>query len=449
MSDFNELSMEGRLATPADPDWDEARAAWNLAADQRPEAVALVAGAEDVASVVRFAAANDLRVTAQSTGHGATSHGPMEGVILIKTGSMRAVEVDPERKTARVEAGAQARDLAAAAGEHGLCFLPGSATTTGVAGYTLGGGLGWLGRAHGFACNSVAAIELVTADGEAKKVDGSSDDDLFWALRGGGGGFAVVTALHLELLPIAEVYAGAILYPGELGAEAIRSYRDWAAGLGDEATTMVRFLHPPDFPHVPEPIRDRHLLMIGATVIGDREAGERTIAPMRELGEPIIDTFDQIPASALGAIAMDPEDPIPGAGHHALVADLPDEAIDAFVSVAGVDAKSPLIAAILRQLGGAFGREPENAGALARLDAGWSLFGVGPAPMPEVAEAVNAHLDRLIEALQPWETDGSYLNFDDRPAGLDEIFDAETYSRLAEVKRRWDPDDLIRANHAV
>lgn len=449
MSDYSGLSMDGRLVTPGDPAWDEARAAWNLAADQRPDAVAFPVGTDDVASIVRFAAANDLGVAAQATGHGAVALGPLEGTILVRTDRMRSIDVEPERRTARVEAGVQARDLASAAGEHGFSFLPGAAPTPSVTGYTLGGGLGWLGRAHGFACNRVAAIELVTAAGESKTVDNANDEDLFWALRGGGGGFAIVTALHLDLLGIAEVYAGMVIYPGEVGSEAIRAFRDWTAALDDETTAIVRFAHPPDLPHVPEPIRDRHLLAIGAAVIGDREAGEPIVAPIRGLGEPIIDSFGQIPASALGTIAMDPEDPVPGIGHHTLLAELPDEAIDAFVSLAGADAGSPLISAEVRHLGGALGRAPENAGALAKLDAGFSFFGVGPGATPELADAVDSRLDQVVEALEPWAADGGYLNMAERPAGLDAIFDPETCARLAEVKRRWDPDDLIRANHAV
>jgi FAD/FMN-containing dehydrogenase len=313
MAAFEELKIDGRVATPSDPDWDEARLAWNLVADQRPEAVVFAESAADVAATIRFAADRDLRVAGQGTGHGAAALTALDGTILLKTERMREIEVDAGARTARVEAGVLSMELGAAAGAHGLCFLPGSAIDVGVVGYTLGGGLSWLGRRHGFACNNVRAIELVTAAGEPVTVGADSEPDLFWALRGGGGGYAIVTALQLDLLPIAEVYAGALLFPAEAGAEGVRIYRDWAETVSEDVTSVVRFLRPPPMPDVPEPIRDRPLLTIDAACIGGREEGEATIAPLREIGEPIMDTFDQIPTAGLGKIHMDPEQPVPAA----------------------------------------------------------------------------------------------------------------------------------------
>ncbi len=169
--------------------------------------------------------------------------------------------------------------------------MPGSSPDVGVTGYTLGGGLSWLGRRYGFACNRVQAIELVTADGEPRTVDAENEPDLFWALRGGGGGYAIVTALQVRLIPIAEIYAGALVFPAELGAEAVRAYRDWAAGVSDDVTSVVRFVTPPPIPDVPEPIRGRPLLTIDGACIGSQAAGEEIVAPLRELGETIMDTW--------------------------------------------------------------------------------------------------------------------------------------------------------------
>ena len=208
MTDFTGLSIEGRIATPGDADWDEARMAWNLATDQRPEAVALAASPEDVAATVAFAAANDLKVAGQGTGHGSAGLPALDGTILIKTAAMRGVEVDPGAQTARVEAGVLSLEVGEAANAHGLVGMPGSSPDVGVVGYTLGGGLSWFARKHGFACNRVTAIELVTAEGEQRTVDAENGADLFWALCGGGGGYAIVTALHIALLPIAEAYGG-------------------------------------------------------------------------------------------------------------------------------------------------------------------------------------------------------------------------------------------------
>jgi FAD/FMN-containing dehydrogenase len=276
MTDFTGLAVAGRIATPDDSDWDQARLAWNLAADQQPIAVVVAESAEDVAATVGFAAGNDLKVAAQGTGHGAAPLAALDGTILLKTERMRGVKIDPNAGTARVEAGVLSLELAEAAGEHGMCSLPGSSPDVGVIGYTLGGGLSWLGRRYGFACNRVRAIELVTAEGEPRTVDAENDADLFWALRGGGGGYAVVTALHVNLLPIDEIYAGALVFPAEVGAEAVRAYRDWAAGVPEEVTSVVRFLTPPPIPDVPEPIRGKPLLTIdGACVGGQAEAKRR------------------------------------------------------------------------------------------------------------------------------------------------------------------------------
>ena len=449
MTELTGLSTTGRVATPNDSDWDAARAAWNLAADQQPRAVAFVEGADDVAAVVRFAAEEGLQVAGQGTGHGAVALGPLDDAILIKTERMRAVDVDADARTARVEAGALAQELGEAAQEHGLCSLPGSSPDVGVVGYTLGGGLNWLGRRYGFACNRVNAIDLVTAGGEARRVDAETDADLFWALRGGGGGYAIVTALHLDLVPIAELYAGALLLPAELGADAVRAYRDWATDVPDEVTSIVRFLHLPPIPEVPEPLRDRPLLTIGAACIGSQAEGEETIAPLRELGEPIMDTFGQIPAAGLNRVHMDPEQPVPGLGHHELIRELPDEAIDAFVGAAGPESGSPLLLAELRQLGGALGRPAEGAGALSHLDAAFVMLGVGLPMTPEMGEAIDRHLDDLHETMAPWGAEGGYFNFAERPGEVETILPPETCARLGEVKRRWDPEGMIQANHAV
>jgi hypothetical protein len=447
---MSELRIEGEVARPGESGWDEARAAWNLAVEQRPAAVALVASVADVAAVVRHAAENDLRVAAQGTGHGAGPLPDLDGTILLKTERMRGIEIDPAARSARVEAGVLSLELGEAAGEHGLSFLPGSSPDVGVVGYAVGGGLGWLGRRHGFACNNVRAIELVSAEGEAKTVDAGNEPDLFWALRGGGGGYAVVTALQVELLPIAEVYAGIAIFPAELGAAAVRAYRDWAAATPEEVTSIVRLLRPPPIPDVPEPLRGKPLITIDAACIGDAEAGAKAIAPLLEIGEPIMQNFGQIPAAGLSRIHMDPEQPVPGIGHHMTIAELPDAAIDAFVGAGpGPETGSVLLMAELRQLGGALGRAPEGAGALDKLDAAFAMAAIGSPMSPELAAKIPGDLDRLDAAMAPWQASGGYLNFAERPCDVDAILPAETCRRLTEVKRRHDPDARIVANHAI
>jgi hypothetical protein len=447
VTDFSELSIRGRIATSSDSDWDEARQAWNLAADQQPAAVALVESADDVSKVLGFARENGLKVAGQSTGHGAMAMGSLDGVILIKTERMRGVDIEGDK--ARVEAGALAEDVADAAIKQGRCSMPGTSPNVGVAGYTLGGGLSWLGRKYGWACNRVAQIELVTADGEARTVDAASDPDLFWALRGGGGGYAIVTALHVELLPVAEAYAGGLLFPPELTADGIRVYRDWAAQAPEEVGSMIRVLNLPPIPDIPEEIRGKKWFAVTAVSIGSEEEGQERLAPLREIGDPVMDSFAQMPVTGITRIAMDPEPPVPGLGHHRVINELPDEAIDAFVEAAGPDSDSPLLLAELRHLGGALARPAEGGGALNKLDGEFVMLGIGMLMDPALKDPIEGSLDRLADAMQPWAADGGYFNYAERACDVDAILPPETCERLAHVKRSWDPDDLIRANHSV
>jgi FAD/FMN-containing dehydrogenase len=446
---LGELNISGEVVQPGDADWDRARAAWNLASDRQPAGVALVQSAEDVAKVIGFAARRGLKVTGRGTGHGAVAIAALDDTILIKTERMRGIEIDDATQSARVEAGVLAMELGAACTARGLCSMPGSAPDVGVIGYTLGGGLSWLGRRYGFACNRVTAIELVTADGEIRRVDADNDGDLFWALRGGGGCYAIVTALHVALLPIAELYAGIMIFPAELGVGAIRAYRDWATTAPEEITSVVRFLRPPPLPDVPEPLRDRPLITIDAAYAGEQAQGEAAIAALREIGEPIMDTFAQIPAEALSKIHMDPEQPVPGVGHHALLSELPDDAVDAFVGAAGAESGTPLLLTEIRHIGGALGREGENPGALAKLDADYLMFGIGMPMTPQLGQAIDAQLDHLEQAMAPWRADGGYFNFAERSCAIDAILPHATHQRLLEVKRRWDPDGVIVANHEL
>jgi hypothetical protein len=447
MADFSQLSIRGRVATPDDSDWDEARQAWNLAADQRPEAVAFVESADDVAKVIGLARDNGLKVTGQGTGHGAAALGALDETILIKTEKMRAVEVNGD--SARIEAGALAEEVAGAAIEKGMCSMPGTSPNVGVTGYTLGGGLSWLGRKHGWACNRVTSIELVTADGEARSVDADTEPDLFWALRGGGGGFAIVTALHVELLPISEAYAGALLFPPELTADGLRAYRDWTASAPEDVGSMVRMLNLPPIPDIPEPVRGKKWLAISAVVIGSEDEGKQAIGPLREIGEAAMDSFAQMPATGLTRIAMDPEPPVPGLGHHRVINELPDEAVEAFVEAAGPDSGSPLLLAELRHLGGALARPAESGGALNKLDGEFVMLGIGMLMDPALKDPIAAQLDELADAMQPWAAEGGYYNYAERPCDVDAILPEETCRRLSQVKRSWDPDELIRSNHSV
>jgi hypothetical protein len=444
-------NIVGEIVTPADPNWDVARLAWSLAADQRPAAVALPQSAEDVAAIVQFAVAHGLRVAPQATGHNAQPLAPeLAESILVKMERMRGVEIDPERRRARVEGGAIWTDVTIPAAEHGLAALAGSSPDVGVAGYTLGGGLSWLSRKHGLAANSVHAIELVTADGRRVRADRDNEPDLFWALRGGGGSFGVVTALEIDLLPIREVYAGALFFPQERAREVLQAWREWTQQeLPDEISSVGRVLNFPPFPEVPEPLRGRSFTVLEAIYIGDEAEGAALVAPLRALG-PDIDTFATIPAPALSHLHMDPEQPVPGKGDGMLLSELPEAAIDALVDASTGGNGTALLSSEIRHIGGEVARPLPEHGALASIDAPYIMFSVGAAPTPELQAVVSAQVDEVKEALSPWSAPFIYMNFAERATDTRSMYAQDyTYHRLQAIKAKYDPEDRIQSNHPI
>jgi hypothetical protein len=442
-----EARLGDRAVGPEDPGWDEARRAWNLVVDQHPVAVARPESAEDVVAVVEVARELGLRVAPQGTGHGAPARASLERSVLVDMSRMNAVEIDAERRRARLQAGAQWQHVVGPAAEHGLAALSGTAPDVCVTGYTLGGGAGWLVRRYGLAAGSVRAAEVVTADGRRVRADAGSERDLFWALRGGGGSFGVVTELELELFPVPELYAGVLFWPQERAAEVLEAWYAWAANLPDEMTSMGRLLNVPPLEEIPEPVRGRSFVMVEAAWLGDEAGGSDLLAPLREL-QPEMDTFAMIPPPALAALHMDPPEPVPGAGNGMLLSDFPAEAIDAVVRTVGPGTDSPLVSLEVRHLGGAAGRPDAENGARTAIDAGYALYAVGMAATPGMKQAVEQALDRLHEALAPWD-EGSSLNFAERPVDTGRMFDDEAHRRLREVKARYDPGDVIQANHEI
>jgi FAD/FMN-containing dehydrogenase len=306
-------SMNVTFLTPEDEGFDAARQAWNLAVDQRPAAIAYANDAGEVAAAVRLAAQRGLRVAVQGTGHSAAPLGDLEGTLLLKTARMGGLEVDPDVRRARVQAGVLWGDVAVAAGEHGLVALHGSSPDVGVVGYTLGGGMGWLSRRHGLACNRMVAAEVVTADGELRRVGPDEEPELFWALRGGGGAFGAVTAIEFELLPLTEVYAGWLVWDADAAGEVVHAFREWSPGAPREITTSLRFLHLPPFPEVPEPLRDRPVIAFDGAYLGSEEEGAEAVRPLRDVAAPLVmDTWATIPAPGLVRLHGDRSSPCRG-----------------------------------------------------------------------------------------------------------------------------------------
>jgi FAD/FMN-containing dehydrogenase len=440
--------LAGKIVLPEDSGWDAARQAWNLSVDQRPVAVVLPETAEDVAAVVEVAGAHGVRVAAQGTGHSAGPMGPLEGTVLVKTSRMRGFEIDAEANRARVQAGVLWGDVVPAAAAHGLAALAGSAKDVGVVGYTLGGGIGWLARRYGLACSSVLAVEAVTADGRIVRADADSEPDLFWALRGGGGSFAIVTALEFALYPVAEVYAGALFWPLERAGEVLHAWSELVTVAPDELTSLGRLMQFPPIPEVPEPFRGHAFAIVEAAYCGPEADGAALVQPLRGLG-PEMDTLATIPVGGLGELHMDPPQPVPFAGDGMLLSELPADAVDALVGIAGAGSGSPLLSVEVRHLGGALANASASNGALSSIDAGFALYAVGMAMNADMNAAVRAHAARVQDVLAAWSADRSFMNFTERRADPGDLFDAATYARLRKVKAEYDPDAVIRGNHSI
>jgi FAD/FMN-containing dehydrogenase len=295
----------------------------------------------------------------------------------------------------------------------------------------------------------VHAIELVTAGGTRIRADREHEPDLFWALRGGGGSFGVVTALELRLLPITEIYAGILWYPVSRADEVLGAWRELTAGTPpDELTTVGRILHLPPIPEIPEPVRGKSFALVEVFHLGDRADADELIRPLRELG-PVNDTIETIAIPALSHVHMDPEQPVPGAGDGLMLDELPAAAVDALVGVAGEDTRFPLLSVELRHLDGELGRARDENGALASIDGRYATYAVGMTPVPELEAPTRAQVRAVKEALMPWAARQAYLNFTDTRRPVEMLWTPEAYLRLRKIKAAVDPDDVIRSNPPI
>jgi FAD binding domain/Berberine and berberine like len=442
--------IAGDVITPGDAEYDVARQAWNLAVEQEPVMVALPESAGDVARIVRYAAEKGLRVAPQGTGHNAGPLGHLHDTVLMKTSRMVGVEVNAEERFARVQAGAIWADVVGPAYEAGLTAMSGSSPDVGVVGYTLGGGLSWIARKHGLATNNVRAIELVTADGRLVRADHESHPDLFWALRGGGGSFGVVTAIEIDLFPFTEIYAGMLAFPIERASEVLTAWNALLPSLPEEMTTVGRMLRVPPLPEIPEIVRGRELTVVEAFHLGDEAEGRRLIQPLRDLG-PEIDTIAMMPTKDLIHVHMDPPEPVPGDGDHAMIGErLTSEGIDTFVDAFRSGPAQALLMGELRQLGGALARGGDDHGAANTFDGAYTMFNVGMTPTPEVAAMVAAGLPHMRAAMAKYEGGREYLNFaEQKRLDSSRFYDADTYERLTRIKGEYDAGDVFRANHPI
>jgi FAD/FMN-containing dehydrogenase len=451
VADLDELreQIDGRLIQPGDADYDEARQAWNLAADQRPAAVAIPRSILDIQAIVRVARRHGLRVAPQGTGHNGTALTSLEQTILVKTHEMREVRIDPDARIARAEAGAICLDVAGPASEHGLAFLSGSSPDVGVVGFALGGGIGWLARHYGMAADSVLAVELVTADGEHVRADRNTNTELFWALRGGNAGnFGVVTAIELQLFATPDLVAGAMMWPAERSNEILKAWRAWTDTVPETVTTAARVMTFPPIPDVPEPFRGNSFVVIDGAILADEATAAEILQPLRDL-EPTMDMFGPMAPVGLSHIHMDPEQPVPAASDSTLLTDVTDEVIDIITDLQGPGSQSPLLFVELRHWGGALGRRRPDAGALGQIDGAFGFFAVGMAMNEDMKHAVERHAAMVRAAVEPWSSGSLYLNFAEAPTDTSKGFSADSYARLRAVKAQVDPDNIIQANHPI
>lgn len=434
---------------PGDPEYDDARLSWNLSADQRPAAIGFPKSVEQIQEAVAWAKENDLRVACQTTGHAAPALPDLSGSLLLKPQLFDGViDIDSNTVTARVPAGATVDDVVKAAAEYGFAFLHGSSPTVGVIGYLLGGGLSTYGRSFGLACNYVVSFQLVTEDGELVTADAANNQDLFWALRGGGGGLGVVTAVEVELVNMSEVFAGASFFAIGDARPVLETWLEWTRNAPESATTDFRIMRLPPFEEIPEPIRGKAVVCVDGVSL-DPVVGEDFAAAIESAGTPVMGGWGVQPVADIVRLHGDPEQPVPGIGESALLSDLNEASIDAFLGAVGEDSPSGLISAELRHLGGALATPAIDGGALDHLEGEFSLNGIGLAAGPDMAAKAVADLDQLAAAMAPFSSGSKFLNFSERDFELVDCFPTPVIERLTKVFDRVSPERLFVAPRSI
>ncbi len=395
-----------------------------------------------------FARSRGLLVAVRSGGHNVAGLSVCDAGMVIDLSRMKKIVVDAGRRVARAEAGLNLGEFDTATQAHGLATPMCENSDTGIAGLTLGGGFGKLGRKHGLRCDNLLAAEIVTADGRQLRTSADEHPDLFWALRGGGGNFGVVTALEFRMFPLESAYAGWLIFPWERSEEVLDAWAAWTLDVPDEVTSVGRILQLPDMEPIPPQFRGAKIVVVEAAFAGSEAEGAALMAPLRALG-PIADTFAPVPPQGLVRLHQDPEGRTPGYGEHVLLDRLTPDAVRAFVATAGPGSNETVLSAEIRHLGGALARPLPTGGALSHVDAAYAMFAVGIPFSPEVMVQLASDVGRIVEALQPWSSGRSYLNFSETPTDTRTAYPADAYRRLQEVKARYDASGTARANHPI
>ena len=444
--------FRGELLRSGDEGYDAARQVFNGMIDRRPALIARCAGSDDVAAAVNLAREQDLPLSIYGGGHGVTGSAVVDAGICADLRTLKGVEVDPDTRTVRAEAGLTWGELDAATQEHGLAVTGGRVSETGISGLALGSGSGWLERKLGFTCDNLVKAEVVTASGELVVASEEENADLFWGLRGGGGNFGVVTAFHFRLHPIGPIVLGGMLmYPAAMARELVRFFRDFMLGAPDEVGAALAFITAPPAEFVPEPVRGQPVVGVVVCYAGPAEEGEEALRPLREFGPPGVDLVQPMPYVALQQL-LDPANQkgLQNYWTADFLAELPDEAVDVLVEH-GTRPVSPLTQVLLAAGGGAIARVGEDATAFGQRTAPWNLHFLSMWADPADTEQNIAYTRAFATAMKPWTTGRAYLNFigDEGKGRVEAAFGPEKYARLQALKQKWDPDNLFRHNQNI
>jgi len=440
---FEELSgsLRGRLIRPGDGEYDDARRVWNAMIDRRPALIVRPADAGDVVAAVNFARDYALIVSVRSGGHNVAGNSVCDGGMAIDFSEMKAISVDPRARTATAEPGVKWGEFDAATQAHGLATTGGTNTDTGIGGLTTGGGIGWLGGKYGLASDNLLSADVVTADGRLIRANAEENQDLFWALRGGGGNFGVVTSFTYRLHPVGPLLAGLLAHPVAEAKKALRFYKEWERGMPDELRCGPVFLHNPDG----DPV-----LAVAVCYNGSIEKGEQVLAPLRKFGPPVMDEIGPMPYTAVQA--MFDEGFPPGRNYYMrgpMVREISDELIDIIVDQYA-RVTSPLSALFLQPLGGAMAR---GETAFPHRAAPYNLIIVAAWELGDDSARHIAWARGVGDAVAPYTTGASYVNElareeDEGAAQIKAAFGAN-YDRLASIKTKYDPANLFRHNQNI
>jgi FAD/FMN-containing dehydrogenase len=444
-------TIRGNLCVPGEDGYDEARTIWNVMIDRRPSVVVRCADAADVIRSVTFARERELALAIRGGGHNIAGNAVCDGGLVVDLSPMRSVRIDANGRTARVEAGATLMDFDRAAQAHGLATPLGINSTTGVAGLTLGGGIGWLSRKHGLTIDSLLAADVVTAAGERLRASGEENPDLFWGIRGGGGNLGVATSFEFHLHPVGpDVLAGLIVHPFAQAKELLDGYRQLAAEAPDELTCWVVVRKAPPLPFLPAEVHGTEILAFAACYAGDIDEGRRALEPLRALGEPIADVIGLQPYVGW-QVAFDPL-LAPGARNYWKshnFAELSDDTIDAIIDYAG-RLPTPECEIFVAQLGGAAGRVAADATAYPHRDARFLMNVHTRWRDPADDQRCIQWARDFFMVTRPYATGGVYVNFmpEDEADRVGSAY-GTNLPRLAALKARFDPGNLFRLNQNV